>query len=128
MNYKRRGHLNVNSKQMPSGKYFNPYCVCHKRTCNGVKPAETGKLIFHLVQIFEFYFILFIYLLITKQKQLKFHLVLFSFDQLKCAQQIPQLIPIVIAQLYSDSETLSDSEGPYFITDESSNDNNGLLN
>ena len=32
--------------------------------------------------------------------------------------------------VYNDSETLSDSEGPYFISDmdESSNDNNGPLN
>ena len=30
--------------------------------------------------------------------------------------------------VYSDSETLSDSEGPYFIMDESSDDNNGPLN
>ena len=32
---------------------------------------------------------------------------------------------------YSDSETLSDSEGPYFITDKSSDDNNddnGIFN
>ena len=28
--------------------------------------------------------------------------------------------------VYSDSETLSDSEGLYFITDESSDDNNGI--
>ena len=30
--------------------------------------------------------------------------------------------------VYSDSETLSNSEGPYFITDESSDDNNGIWN
>ena len=30
--------------------------------------------------------------------------------------------------LYSDSETLSDSDGPYFITDDSSDDNNGPFN
>ena len=30
--------------------------------------------------------------------------------------------------VYSDSETLSDSEGLYFIADESSDDNNGIWN
>ena len=50
MNSKRRQQFIITSKLMPDGKFFNPYCVCDKKLCNGVIPAEIGKIIFHLVQ------------------------------------------------------------------------------
>ena len=45
-------HVEVKKKE-ERVKIFNPYCLCQKRSCSGVKQSETGELMLLMNEIFS---------------------------------------------------------------------------
>ena len=60
MNSKTISQFTITSTVKLNGKFFNPYCFCNNRACNGVKKAEKGK--YNLFIYFVFYIFNFVYL------------------------------------------------------------------
>ena len=113
--------INSKVKENLKGKTFNPYCTCHNRSCNGVKKTQQGK--------YFFYFTNFNCLknLLWFKGWKYFHLVCkCSISVEICQADSTTADDSNVTVAYSDNA--SDSDGPLFVFDVSSEESDADVN